>query len=272
MWTSWALQFLVLAIVSYAFLLGKRLDTSRHVRTTPFPSDEQLLEESEDYKSIDVLEPSIRSPTNKRYLITGGFGQLGLHGVVDLLYRRGERAIHILDVASPPSGYLPKDGIIWHNCDLSSEEAVKRVFEEVQPDVVFALAAVIRFWERHTFSHRYSTAVNVDGTRNVLQALGSLPSESEKILIYCSSAAVSIAAPQFMRLGRNWTGEYASYTVSDEKELPEHRRASHSYVRSKYAADKLVREWNGRQGLRTGVVSIRTVGKSTPAAEKADST
>lgn len=259
MWTTWIVQFLVLAVVAYAFLLGKRLDTSRHVRTEPFPSDEQLLQESEDYKTIDVLEPSIRSPTSKRYLVTGGFGQLGLHGVVDLLHRRGERAIHILDIASPPPGYLPKEGIIWHRCDLTSAEAVKKVFEEVQPDVVFALAAVIRFWERHAFSHKYSTAVNVDGTRNVLEALGALSSDSEKILIYCSSAAVSIAAPQFMRLGRNWRGQYASYTVSDDNELPDHRKATHSYARSKYVADKLVRHWNGRDGLRTGVVSEKAL-------------
>lgn len=120
---------------------------------------------------------------------------------------------------------------------------------------VFHLAASIRFWERMSFTYRYSEAVNVQGTRNTLQALQDLPgSESEKIFVYCSSAAVQLAMPLHMRLGSNFKGYASTFTISDDRPIPLQEAATHAYPQSKAAADLAVRQAHGHNCLRTGVV------------------
>lgn len=251
---------LLIASAIYAVLIARRLDQSRHKRTTPFPSDEELLKDGDSWRDIDALDDDkIRNPTGKRYLVTGGFGQLGVY-VVDLLWRRGERAIYVLDVSAPPLAMRDREGLHWIRCDITSRGAVDAAFQQARPDVVFSLAAVIRFWERASFTHKYSVAVNVNGTRNVLEALQAMPESSEKILVYCSSAAVQLPAPLILRLGANFRGENASYTVVDGREIMDKRRATHSYCVTKWVADRMVREHNGQGGLKTGVVSCPTIG------------
>lgn len=120
---------------------------------------------------------------------------------------------------------------------------------------VFHIAANIRFWERAHFTYKYSKAVNVDGTRNIIEALQAAPNTSEKLLLYCSSAAVQLPSPLLMRLGYNFVDYASSYTLSDDRPIPDHHRAEHDYAVSKTEADRLVRAANGQQGLRTGVVS-----------------
>ena len=122
---------------------------------------------------------------------------------------------------------------------------------------VFHLCAAIRFWERSSFTYRLSAAVNIDGTKHVLDALRSLPdSSSDKTLVFCSSAAVQLYEPLFMRLGWNYRSGYpSSWTLTDDREIPDKDLASHCYAVTKAIADRLVREANGVQGVTTGVVS-----------------
>lgn len=122
---------------------------------------------------------------------------------------------------------------------------------------VFHVAANIRFWERARFTYKYSKRVNVDGTKNVIEALAQSQETSEKILVYCSSAAVQLPEPMIMRLGRNFRDYAASYLLSDHWDIPDHHRAGHDYAVSKTEADKLVRLANGYNGIRSGVVSSR---------------
>jgi nucleoside-diphosphate-sugar epimerase len=119
---------------------------------------------------------------------------------------------------------------------------------------VFHLAAVIRFWERARFTYRYSEAVNVKGTENVINALGSADPSSEKILLYCSSAAVVLPEPLLMRLGHNFKGYASTYMLSDDRSIPDEHRPRHDYAKSKTEADYIVRKANGVNGLKTGVV------------------
>jgi len=95
-----------------------------------------------------------------------------------------------------------------------------------------------------------------------------LPSTSEKILLYSSSAAVVLPAPLHMRLGYNFKGYASSYTYSDEREMPPEHAAGHDYAVSKTIADKSVREAHGVRGLRTGIVS----GSPSNAVPKIQST
>lgn len=131
---------------------------------------------------------------------------------------------------------------------------------------VFHLCAAIRFWERTSFTYRLSAAVNIGGTKNVLKALKSLPDgSSDKTLVFCSSAAVQLYEPLFMRLGWNYRSGYpASWTLTDDREIPDEHLASHCYTVSKAAADRLVREANGVQGVTTGVVS-RHLARTAPS-------
>lgn len=122
---------------------------------------------------------------------------------------------------------------------------------------VFHFCASIRFWERRAFTYGFSAKVNIDGTANIIRAIQDLPDTSEKIMLHCSSAAVCLPEPLFMRLGWNWRKGYAaSYTVSDDREIPEDLLASHDYARTKAEGDKVVREANGIREIKTGVVSI----------------
>lgn len=59
-----------------------------------------------------------------------------------------------------------------------------------------------------------------------------------------------------MRLGYDFIDYASTFVLSDERPIPDHHRAEHDYAVSKTEADRLVREGNGRNGLRTGVVSV----------------
>lgn len=124
---------------------------------------------------------------------------------------------------------------------------------------VFHIAANIRFWERAPFTYKYSKAVNVDGTRNIINTLQSVTSSAEKMLLYCSSAAVQLPSPLLMRLGYNFVDYASTYTLSDDRPIPSAHRAEHDYTVSKTEADRLVRSADGQNGIRTGVVSYPTV-------------
>lgn len=63
--------------------------------------------------------------TDKRVIVTGGAGFLGLH-LVERLRERACAAIHVPRTA---------------DCDLLDAASVKRLYDEVKPDVVFHLAA-----------------------------------------------------------------------------------------------------------------------------------
>lgn len=129
---------------------------------------------------------------------------------------------------------------------------------------VFHVCAAIRFWERASFTLKYSWDVNVEGTKHVIKCLqeladgtqGSPPSaKEEKLLLYSSSAAVILPAPLHMQLGRNFKGYAADFTLSDDREMPPEHAATHSYAVSKAEADRLVRKAHGQKRIRTGVVS-----------------
>jgi len=255
----------LLASLVYAWLLSKRLDSSRYARpaSSPFPSDEELLASSEDWRDIDVLEGTeVDTATTRRYLITGSNGNFGPH-LTKLLHQRGERSIFLLDIVPPAPSIAALKGITYIHCNITSYESVRAAFEQAQPDVVFHVCAAIRFWERASFTLPYSWGVNVDGTKHVIRALQDLsvatPGSEERLLVYSSSAAVVLPPPLHMRLGRNFnkasgSGYPADFVLSDEREMPEQDAARHCYAVSKAEADRLVRKAHGKRGIRTGVI------------------
>lgn len=120
---------------------------------------------------------------------------------------------------------------------------------------VFHLGAAIRVWERRSFTLKHSAAVNVDGTRNIIQAMHELPESSDKILLHCSSTSLVCAPPKLMRIFGNPCLRKDLHPLSDDKILPKHLWRKDNYARTKRIAEGLVREANGVQGLKTGAVS-----------------
>ena len=111
-------------------------------------------------------------------LITGAAGFVGRHLANHL--RDGEPAVHGLDRPGIP---VPADlYAAWHPCDVTNAVQVAAVIDQVQPDYVFHLAALIK-----SKSLADLLVVNVLGTQNVLDALVAARPEA-RVLVTGSSA------------------------------------------------------------------------------------
>src|SRR5438128_2010134 len=112
-----------------------------------------------------VTNTAVRTIRRVRAVVTGGAGFIGSH-VVDGLLARGDEA-HVLDDFSSGKADNVATGVRVHEADIRSDAG--RVFEEVQPEVCFHLAAqadVRVSVERPDFD----ADVNVLGTLHVLEA------------------------------------------------------------------------------------------------------
>jgi UDP-glucose 4-epimerase len=72
-------------------------------------------------------------------IVTGGAGFIGSH-VADALIARGDRVVVIDNLAGGRRDRLPTQAE-FHQIDIRDHEAMRRVFDEVQPEAVFHLAA-----------------------------------------------------------------------------------------------------------------------------------
>ena len=123
--------------ILYLWLLDQRLNKS-HFKRLPgrfSPSDEQLLQNSANYASIDVLlDSGVNNETGKRYLVTGASGTTGSE-ICRILWRRGERHVFALDIAPLPRTLQNLEGITFLKTDITSADAVKNAFSVARPDV-----------------------------------------------------------------------------------------------------------------------------------------
>jgi UDP-glucose 4-epimerase len=100
-----------------------------------------------------------------RAVVTGGAGFIGSH-VVDGLLARGDE-VHVLDNLSSGKRENVPDGALLHEGDIRTD--AERVFDEVQPDACFHLAAQIDV--RVSVERPDVDAdVNVIGTVRILEA------------------------------------------------------------------------------------------------------
>lgn len=72
-------------------------------------------------------------------IVTGGAGFIGSH-VADALIARGDRVVVIDNLAGGRRDRLPTEAE-FHQIDIRDHEAMRRVFDDVQPEAVFHLAA-----------------------------------------------------------------------------------------------------------------------------------
>ena len=151
-----------------------------------------------------------------RILITGGSGFIGTNAI-DALAR--EPAMSILNYSLDPP-LKPEQSKYWQSGDILDAAGTLAVFQQFQPDHVLHLAARAECDENVTVEEGYR--VNIDGTRNVLDAIRATPSVSRVIIT--SSQFVCGPGP----LPKNDT-DYFPATV---------------YGQSKVLTEKLTREAN----------------------------
>lgn len=100
----------------------------------------------------------------KTALVTGGAGFLGINLVFRLLEQNWR--VICLDLNSPEIKFLEERGIQWVIGDITDPDFCKKSIPE-KTDAVFHVAGNTSHWQ---FNDKLQTRVNVDGTRNLINA------------------------------------------------------------------------------------------------------
>jgi sterol-4alpha-carboxylate 3-dehydrogenase (decarboxylating) len=111
-------------------------------------------------------------------LVTGGSGGLASQILRQISTSEGT-SLHSIDIRHPTK---PVDNVTYHLADLTNYDALRTVFEQVKPEVVFHTASP-RFDSPRSIMH----AVNVKGTELLVQVAKEFGTQS---FIYTSSASV----------------------------------------------------------------------------------
>ena len=135
-------------------------------------------------------------------LVTGGAGFIGGKLVRSLL-ARGEK-VRVLDVGTSRTGHLASLGVEVVDGDILNLKDVGAALEGC--DRLFHMAALFRMWQPDPTSYY---AVNVEGTRNVLQS--ALEMQVKRVVHTSSAVTVGEAQGQ---LGREHT-VHRGYFLSD---------------------------------------------------------
>lgn len=130
----------------------------------------------------------MRGSPPPRIVVTGGAGAIGVNLVERLLRDEPEQIVVIDDESSGHARFLPDDPrLSFVHLDLRDREPLAAVVTEVEPQLVFHLAA--HFANQNSVEHPHADiATNVGGTLNLLQACDELPALRK--LVYASSSCV----------------------------------------------------------------------------------
>ena len=150
-----------------------------------------------------------------KILITGGSGFIGTNAI-EIFSREGDVILNY----SLHEPLNPEQKKYWRAGDIVDLATTRDVFREFQPERVLHLAARAECDENTTLEEGYR--VNIEGTRNVLDAIRSTPSVQRAII----TSSQFVCAPG--RLPKNDT-DYFPETI---------------YGESKVITEKLTREAN----------------------------
>lgn len=185
--------------------------------------------------------------------------------IVEHLLLRGEdpRAIRIADLAAPKREHAVKQHITHIRADISDAASVDSVFSLPWPAqvanlplTVFHTAAYIQAGHRSATTLPIYLKVNIQGTRNVLDAAKAAGCD---ILIATSSVAIALKAQTFFsflpwqRYPDGFIQVYENAEARDYDAPLENFAGAYAY--SKARADKMVRDADDRDnGFRTGTI------------------
>ncbi|ETS73489.1 hypothetical protein PFICI_14435 [Pestalotiopsis fici W106-1] len=247
--------FVFLYLLRINQLLKGTPDEIRKLAGSPWTAD--LLKETGArlcQKPIDYTG-QLPARQERRYVVTGGNGLVGGFIVLQLLARgQPPESIRILDIRKAErsdmlSGPATKVDFVLTN--ISSRASVKAAFDKPwRPSVaslpltVFHTAAVIIPSDRSRFLYDFPEAVNVDGTKNVLDLAKEAGAD-----IFSSTSSGSIA----IRPVNPWVAPWARspqnfWQMLDERDfykpLRPHGDFFGNYPASKAAAERIVCEAN----------------------------
>ncbi|KAJ4300869.1 hypothetical protein N0V90_002957 [Kalmusia sp. IMI 367209] len=156
-----------------------------------------------------------------KILVTGGTGFLGSE-IVKALVEAQKYSITALDVNPPSLGTGSYSGVNYIRCDITRPEELRRVFKEVQPTVVVHTVAVnLLGAARYSMKGKEAVfAVNVDGTRNVIEASQDC---GVKALVYTSSVTVLLdqLEQDFRNADETWSTGRATTIYGQSKTIAE---------------------------------------------------
>ncbi|KAJ5948593.1 hypothetical protein N7454_001900 [Penicillium verhagenii] len=208
---------------------------------------------------VDVTK-SLPPKQTRRYVVVGGSGLVG-GWIVQHLLARGEdpSAIRILDLHTPAAEVLDL-GVAYVKTNITDKLVVDTAFEQPWPEsvaqlplTVYHTAAIIRPQDRLKVFLPLSMKVNVEGTRNVLNAAKQ---NGASCFISTSSGSVGIHRVNF------WVSPWASLPdrstqiLSDDGALPQaHDEFFGNYAVTKIEAERLVRSSDDlASNFRTGCI------------------
>ena len=278
-WTSAFIAIIVLGLFAYLRALHRRLSEPHPLARAAKRLPDHVLLQTSAYKEIDNLQ-DVGPPLQLGVAVVGGSGSLG-QCMVRLLLLRGESRpalrgslyitiddrwaehIRIIDLKPPSKDLLASEAVEFESVDIRDQKAVAEALQRPlvslgqPPRIVHLTAVVIRFWERSPWTRSLTYDVNVLGVQHVIDALADLCKDGvPRVLVYTASAACTLPSPKFMRLG-DGSGKGARKTAvrhDDDPELTSGEWPSYHYAVSKILAERLVRDANGRNGLRTGCI------------------
>ncbi|KAJ1331387.1 sterol-4alpha-carboxylate 3-dehydrogenase (decarboxylating) [Microdochium nivale] len=224
----------------------------------------------ETYKRVEETPidwtPHLPPKLDRRYVVTGGYGNVGGQMVLHLLARgQSPESIRIIELRPGVNrrdmqgdGPISKVGFV--QADISSREAVEAAFAHPWPASVAALpmtvfhpAALIDPGRRTQWTYSNVERANVNGTRHVLDASRAAGAD---VFIYTCSSSVNLRPVNF------WSNPFRQWydgcvQVLDESDFDEPLRDRSqfygNYAYSKAIAERLVCEANSPE-FRTGSI------------------
>lgn len=213
--------------------------------------------EARDQRSKSSIFLITQKPSTNTPILTGLVGGW----IVSHLLARGEdpASLRILDLLPPTQDVLDR-GVTFIKTNITDELGVSTAFEQQWPETVanlpltvFHTAATIRAFERLEMYLPLCSNVNVNGTKNVLNA-------SKKCGATCfvstSSGSVTLHKPGFWIAPWEKLPRRVVQILSDDAKLPErHDEFFSNYAVSKIEAERLVCAADDPvTGFRTGCI------------------
>ena len=171
-------------------------------------------------------------------VVVGGSGWTGSYIVSQLVKYRQECQlvdksicfeIHSLDIVSPADALvgLHEGEDSFHECDISDEASVRKLFMKVQPKTVFHTASIV---DLRVYPSPTLEKVNVNGTVNLMKTLKEVSNECNQICCFVYTSTFDVVSSMFGIEKATESAPYADSTPSNH------------YKRTKIIAEKHVRQ------------------------------